>query len=48
MSKVQRLWQRHLAGDHQFTQELWSMLVFEQWWQHYMTDNNIADNKVVV
>lgn len=48
MRKVQQLWQRHLAGEHQFTQELWSMLVFEQWWQHYMTDSNIADNKVVV
>ncbi|WP_445426522.1 asparagine synthase (glutamine-hydrolyzing) [Alishewanella sp. HL-SH06] len=38
LAKVQGLWQRHLAGDHQFTQELWSMLMFEQWWQHYMAD----------
>ncbi|MCK7544030.1 asparagine synthase (glutamine-hydrolyzing) [Marinobacter bryozoorum] len=33
MELVQRLWQRHLSGDYQFTQELWSMLTFELWWQ---------------
>jgi len=46
MRKVQGLWQRHLAGEHQFTQELWSMLVFEQWWQHYMVDNQLTGKKV--
>lgn len=32
---VRKLWQRHLAGDDQFTQELWSLLAFELWWQQY-------------
>lgn len=36
LSKVQQLWQQHQNGDHRYTQELWSMLVFEAWWQHYM------------
>lgn len=30
------LWQQHQSGDYRYTQELWSMLVFEAWWQHYM------------
>lgn len=36
LSKVQQLWQQHQNGDHRYTQELWSILVFEAWWQHYM------------
>ncbi|MFP3978292.1 asparagine synthase (glutamine-hydrolyzing) [Marinobacter sp. KMM 10035] len=32
---IRNLWQRHLAGDDQFTQELWSLLAFELWWQQY-------------
>lgn len=35
-SKMQQLWLQHQNGDHRYTQELWSMLVFEAWWQHYM------------
>jgi len=34
--QIVQLWQQHLAGDHRYTQELWSMLAFEAWWQHYM------------
>ncbi|WP_309043341.1 asparagine synthase (glutamine-hydrolyzing) [Marinobacter sediminicola] len=32
---IHKLWQKHLAGDDQFTQELWSLLAFELWWQQY-------------
>ncbi|WP_417521367.1 asparagine synthase (glutamine-hydrolyzing) [Marinobacter sp.] len=32
---ILKLWQRHLAGDDQFTQELWSLVAFELWWQQY-------------
>ncbi|WP_144821948.1 asparagine synthase (glutamine-hydrolyzing) [Marinobacter piscensis] len=34
-AKVRKLWEKHLAGDDQFTQELWSLLAFELWWQQY-------------
>lgn len=36
MTQVQLLWQRHLSGEVDNSQELWSMLVFEMWWGHYM------------
>ncbi|WP_166268463.1 asparagine synthase (glutamine-hydrolyzing) [Marinobacter caseinilyticus] len=35
INAVRKLWQRHLAGDNQYTQEIWSMLAFELWWQAY-------------
>ncbi|MHA7924488.1 MAG: asparagine synthase (glutamine-hydrolyzing) [Marinobacter sp.] len=35
MRVVRQLWEKHLSGDHQYTQELWSMLAFELWWQAY-------------
>ncbi|GAA3553515.1 asparagine synthase (glutamine-hydrolyzing) [Marinobacter xestospongiae] len=35
MTQLQSLWQRHLAGEQQFSQELWSLLVFDLWWQEY-------------
>lgn len=34
-SGTRKLWQSHLAGNDQFTQELWSLLTFELWWQQY-------------
>ena len=40
MSAVRRLWQKHLSGDHQYTQELWSMLALELWWQAYGPDSS--------
>jgi asparagine synthase (glutamine-hydrolysing) len=33
---VAKIWQKHLAGSNQSTQELWSMLVFNMWWQKYI------------
>ncbi|MFC6684917.1 asparagine synthase-related protein [Marinobacter koreensis] len=35
MKKVFELWQRHLNGDDRYTQELWSLLVFELWFIAY-------------
>ena len=33
---LQRMWQQHLAGSNTFVAELWSIFMFELWWQHYM------------
>lgn len=38
LSRIQQLWQRHIQGEHQFTQELWSLLVFSQWWDLYIAE----------
>jgi asparagine synthase (glutamine-hydrolysing) len=35
MHKVRQLWQNHLNGQAQNTQELWSMVAFELWWRAY-------------
>lgn len=35
MNRVWDLWQSHQRGNSQNTQELWSMLSFELWWQNY-------------
>lgn len=32
---IQKLWMKHQNGDSQYTQELWSLLAFELWWQQY-------------
>ena len=32
---IQKLWLTHQSGDGQYTQELWSLLAFELWWQQY-------------
>lgn len=35
MDRVRQLWAQHLSGDGRYTQELWSMVVFELWWQKW-------------
>ncbi|WP_421863860.1 asparagine synthase (glutamine-hydrolyzing) [Marinobacter adhaerens] len=35
MEVVRAIWQRHLQGENHHSQELWSMLNFELWWQAY-------------
>lgn len=35
MRKVQRLWEMHLRGDNDYTQELWSMIIFGLWLREY-------------
>lgn len=33
--RIAQLWEKHLAGDNAFTQELWTMMAFELWWKAY-------------
>ncbi|MGO1788325.1 MAG: asparagine synthase (glutamine-hydrolyzing) [Sphingobacterium sp.] len=35
MQRVGELWHQHLRGDDRHTQELWSLLMFELWFQAY-------------
>jgi len=35
-SMIRSIWSDHQSGSHDFSQELWSMLVFELWWQRYV------------
>ena len=36
MNVIRDLWDKHQGGKHDFSQELWSLLVFELWWQRYI------------
>ena len=42
MKVVRKLWQRHLDGHAEYTQELWSMLAFELWWQAYAAPGKVV------
>jgi len=33
---IRSLWLEHRNGSRDYSQELWSLLMFEIWWQHYM------------
>ena len=35
--KINELWQLHQSGRFDFSTELWSFLMFEMWWQRYMS-----------
>ncbi len=35
-NEIKSLWKQHQSGERDYSQELWSMLVFEMWWQNYM------------
>lgn len=35
MKRVRDLWQAHKRGQSLYTQELWSLLMYEVWWQRY-------------
>ena len=32
---VKSIWQAHLSGNHNYSDELWSLLIFETWWRNY-------------
>ena len=34
-SVIRKLWQAHLSGNHNHSDELWSLLIFETWWRNY-------------
>jgi asparagine synthase (glutamine-hydrolysing) len=36
MPSIRGLWLEHRNGSRDYSQELWSLLMFEIWWQHYM------------
>ncbi|MFT6269545.1 MAG: asparagine synthase (glutamine-hydrolyzing) [Alphaproteobacteria bacterium] len=36
IQKVTLMWQEHLSSTHDHSTLLWSMLMFEMWWQRYM------------
>ncbi len=36
INELKVLWQQHQNGSHNFSNELWSFLMFELWWQKYM------------
>lgn len=36
MPAIRSLWLEHRNGSRDYSQELWSLLMFEIWWQHYM------------
>lgn len=36
IKELKILWQQHQNGSHNFSNELWSFLMFELWWQRYM------------
>jgi asparagine synthase (glutamine-hydrolysing) len=36
LSEIRGLWLEHQSGERDYSQELWSLLVFEIWWQQYI------------
>jgi len=37
MAEIRGLWLEHQSEKRDYSQELWSLLVFEIWWQHYIS-----------
>lgn len=35
-AEVEKIWHQHQSGSRDYSSELWSMLVFELWWEHYI------------
>ena len=35
-AEVKKIWDQHQNGERDYSSELWSMLVFELWWEEYM------------
>lgn len=44
---LQDMWQQHLQGNHRYTQELWSLLVFSMWWKSYIAEVPVAEGGAV-
>jgi len=39
MGEIRTLWEKHQSGRANYSQELWSLLVFEMWWQRYVVQS---------
>ncbi len=37
-TKIRDIWNLHQSGSTDYSQELWSLLVFELWWQSYIAE----------
>ncbi len=37
LNELNKIWQQHQSGARDYSSELWSMLVFEIWWEKYIT-----------
>ena len=37
-SAIKELWQRHQNGSYDYSTPLWSMLMFQMWWDNYMAN----------
>ena len=38
LTAIRGLWLEHQSGKRDYSQELWSLLVFEIWWQNYIVE----------
>jgi asparagine synthase (glutamine-hydrolysing) len=36
INEIQKLWDQHQVGERDFSAPLWSMLMFQMWWDNYM------------
>jgi len=41
-NKLLQLWEAHQSGKWDYSKELWSILIFELWWQNYMERDEMA------
>lgn len=39
MTQVAKMWHAHQSGKQDHSAVLWSMLMFQMWWDHYMSDS---------
>lgn len=37
MSSLKTIWEQHQSGSHDYSSELWSFLMFQLWWNQYMS-----------
>ena len=40
LNEINIIWNHHIKSVRDYSPELWSLLVFELWWQNYIEGNN--------